>query len=246
MCWTPVQRTSAAEGNLGCLGCFSLSGFVNELSCSPWTQCVRPLNSAWLWHHSAVSMADKTRLPGTLLTEEVDLLHLTSPFMTLVTIIAWGEKNLDSSVWSRGPYLKECRYSWTSMMTYSIRAHTRKSTSSPTHSGNKCCGNSVRNFLSIMAACKENIQILRNVHFIVLDSHHFLVYILNKLFLHPDLTDRPEIPAKIIHHILAEELPPAKIRVPYVEFFKALIKTVEKVGIFTSKKSRCFPQLNAL
>lgn len=52
--------------------------------------CARLLNSAWLWHRATVSMADKTRLPGTLRH------HLWHQWQ-------WsrGKTSLDSSMWSR-------------------------------------------------------------------------------------------------------------------------------------------------
>lgn len=116
VCWTLMQRSWAAGGNLGCLGCFSLSPFAIEPSWSkpegPLDTCARLLNSAWLWHRATVSKADETRLPGT--------------FMTSVIMIAWKNEHWLLHV-VQGLYLKECRYLWTSMMTYSGCEHTRKS-----------------------------------------------------------------------------------------------------------------------
>lgn len=51
---------------------------------------------------------------------------LKSPFMTSVTMIAWKNEPWLLHV-VQGLYLEECRYLWTSMMTYSVREHTRKS-----------------------------------------------------------------------------------------------------------------------
>lgn len=220
MCAEHRDVQQLGGGGLGSLDCLSLWRFVIEPSCSkplrtPWTRkhtdSNTHLHALWLWHQATVSKADKTRLPVPLLTEEVNLLHLTSP---LVLIIAW-KISPDYRVGCRDLIWRNvdiCGKAWWPTASLHIPGN-------PQLSDTLWKISAVETEWGIFSP----LLTLKDFHYIY--SLMFWYKILNRLLLYPDLADRSEIPAKMFHHSRGVSLKP-KYGLLMLDFLKVLIKTV--------------------